>query len=285
MSLRALTGILFTICLIANTSPTRADEPVPTHETLQVESTKLGETRVINVWVPPGYVAGKKSGYPVLYMPDGGIKEDFPHVVATVDSLVHSGSIPPMLVVGIENTQRRRDMTGPTEVAEDLKTAPVIGGSGAFRAFIADELMPTIRKRYAVNDKSAIIGESVAGLFIVETFFLKPNLFDTYIALDPSLWWNNEQWTREAGSRLDGMGQINARLLLASADATGNGQVTVNLVEALCQHPKAGLVWTHLPRPDLRHDNIYKGLEKTVLALAFSSKFESTKNCPDTSVH
>lgn len=281
MFLRALIGMLITICMMAVTSPLRADEPAPAHETLQVESIKLGETRVVNIWLPPGYEAAREPGYPVLYMPDGGIKEDFPHVATTVNSLVRNGSIPPMLVVGIENTQRRRDMTGPTEVAEDRKIAPVIGGSGAFRSFIADELMPMIHKRYAVNGRSAIIGESAAALFIVETFFLQPKLFDTYIALDPSLWWNNQQWSREAESRLNGMEEINARLVVASADANGNGQVTVNFIQALCEHPKVGLAWVHVPRPNLRHDTIYRGVEKTVLTLAFSKNFESSPDCPD----
>jgi hypothetical protein len=68
--------------------------------------------------------------------------EDFPHVTATVQSLITAGAMRPFIVVGIENPERRRDMTGPTEVAEDRKIAPRVGGSAAFRTFIRDELMP-----------------------------------------------------------------------------------------------------------------------------------------------
>ncbi|MEZ5462252.1 alpha/beta hydrolase [Dokdonella sp.] len=279
MFLRASIQSIVLLCAIFVTPQAPATETVPAHETLQIESRELGETRVVNVWLPPGYETGKGHGYPVLYMPDGGIAEDFPHVAKTVDALVRQGNIPPMLVVGIENTQRRRDLTGPTEVDQDRGIAPVVGGSAAFRAFIADELKPLIGKRYAVNDKSAIMGESVAALFIVETLFLQPDLFDIYIALDPSLWWNNEQWTREAGARLEAVGAIDVRLLLASADDNGNRMVTMNLVRALCAHPAAGLHWTHAAHPELRHDTIYRSLERQMLEQAFSEDFDAKQAC------
>ena len=285
MFLRVTIPWLIMGCISSGANPLRADESVPAHDSLKIESSRLAEPRLVNVWLPPGYLSDKTDGYPVLYMPDGGVGEDFPHVVTTVDALVRAGSIPPMLVVGIENTQRRRDMTGPTQVADDRRIATVVGGSAAFRAFIGDELMPLIRKQYRVNDTSAIIGESVAALFIVETLFLQHELFDIYIAIDPSLWWNNEQWPREAGSWLGRMGTMNVRLLLATANARGNRQVTMNLVEALCHYPKPGLNWSHDPHPELRHDTIYRGTEKVMLEQAFSGTVDSSKACAGISPH
>src|SRR5688572_28579677 len=105
-----------------------AQEPVPPHETFTIESAVLRETRRINVYTPPQY-AEEFAPYPVLYMPDGGVQEDFPHVAATVDAGIRAGEIRRMIVVGIENTERRRDMTGPTEVEEDRRIAPRVGGS------------------------------------------------------------------------------------------------------------------------------------------------------------
>src|SRR5437016_1377724 len=81
----------------------------------------LGELRRINVYTPPGYDAHAEARFPVLYMPDGGLDEDFPHVTNTVQELVTEGTMCPFIVVGIENTERRRDLTGPTEVAGDRK--------------------------------------------------------------------------------------------------------------------------------------------------------------------
>ena len=117
--------------------------------------------------------------------------EDFLHVVGLVQVLVGNGSMWPFLLVGIENTQRRRNLTGPTTNAEDQKIAPQVGGSAAFRQFIREGLMPKIRQRYRTTAETAIVGESLAGLFVVETLLLELGLFDTYLAFDPSLWWSN----------------------------------------------------------------------------------------------
>ncbi len=79
-----------------------------------------------------------------------------------------------MILVGIENTQRRRDLTGPTEDEEDKKIAPVVGGSEKFRAFINNELFTEINKRYRTGSEKGIIGESLAGLFVMKTFYTTP---------------------------------------------------------------------------------------------------------------
>jgi predicted alpha/beta superfamily hydrolase len=86
-----------------------------------------------------------RCGWPVLYMPDGGIEEDFLHVAGLVQVSVGNGTMRPFILVGIENTARRRDLTGPTTRAEDKKIAPKVGGSAAFRQFIREELMPTVK--------------------------------------------------------------------------------------------------------------------------------------------
>src|SRR3712207_5798003 len=143
-----------------------------------------------------------RSRLPVLYMPDGGVAEDFLHVAGLVQVSVGNGTMRPFLLVGIENTERRRDLTGPTSNAEDRKIAPRVGGSAAFRRFIRAELMPEVKRRYRTVGETAIVGESLAGLFVVETFFLEPDLFDTYVAIDPSLWWNDGELVSRAGERL-----------------------------------------------------------------------------------
>lgn len=244
-------------------SAVAAQEPVPPHETFTVQSTALGEMRRINVYTPPGYAAGR-TRYPVLYMPDGGVEEDFPHVAATVDSAVRAGEMRPMIVVGIENTQRRRDMTGPTEVERDRRIAPVVGGSAAFRRFIAAELMPEVRRRYRTTREKAIIGESLAGLFVAETFFTQPDLFDTYIALSPSLYWNGEALVRTAAERLRAHPRMHAALYLSSA-GDDIGPETARLADVLRANAPRGLRWEYRPRPDLTHATIYRAVAPGVL--------------------
>src|SRR3954447_18682110 len=132
------TGISLLAILILGSVPALASEPVLPHQTFTIDSKVLHETRPINVYTPPGYEKGGR--YPVLYMPDGGVEEDFPHVTTDVDSAIRAGEMRPVIVVGIENTERRRDMTGPTQVEADRKIAIHVGGSAGFRAFIRDEL-------------------------------------------------------------------------------------------------------------------------------------------------
>lgn len=254
-----------------STQAAPAPEPVPAHESLRITSTALGETRRINVYLPPDYDRCGDCRYPVLYMPDGGLAEDFPHVATAVDGLIRSGEVRPMLVVGIENTVRRRDMTGPTQALEDARVTDQPGGSARFRAFIARELQPVVRTRYRVDGDDAVLGESLAGLFIVETMMLEPRLFDTYAALDPSLWWNAGQWVREAPARLQAWDGTPVRLYVASAGVESNSKEVTAFVDALRLAP-ATVTWHHEARPDLRHDTIYRRLEKDVLRALFPAR-------------
>ncbi|WP_224247891.1 alpha/beta hydrolase [Hyalangium gracile] len=252
-------------------------EPTPPHQSFTLESAKLKETRRINVYTPPGYDAAGSTSYPVLYMPDGGLQEDFPHVATTIDTAIRAGEMRPLVLVGIENTERRRDMTGPTEVDEDRKIAKRVGGSAAFRAFIRDELMPHVSRKYRVTSETAIIGESLAGLFIVETFFLEPKLFGTYIALSPSLWWNNEALVKKASQRLERWPAPRARLYLSSADEDNIAPAAASLAEVLRKKAPAELKWQYEPRPDLRHDNIYRSSSPQVLRKWFAPEAPSRK--------
>ncbi|MNI54725.1 Ferri-bacillibactin esterase BesA [compost metagenome] len=197
-----------------------------------------------------------KTPLPVLYMPDGGIGEDFLHVAGLVQVLTGNGSMRPFLLVGIENTERRRDMTGPSNVAEDRKIAPRIGGSAAYRDFLRDELMPQVRQRYPTTDERALIGESLAGLFVVETLLQEPTLFNSYIALDPSLWWNRSALLSGAGKQLPSVARSGARLFLASSGQPELAASSARLAAELQQASPATLV-KYQPLPEETHATIY----------------------------
>jgi predicted alpha/beta superfamily hydrolase len=235
-------------------------DSIPKHETFTIDSRLVGERRIINVYTPPTYATDPGSAFPVLYMPDGGLAEDFPHVVNTIDSLIALHRIAPVIVVGIENTERRRDLTGPTTVATDSAIAKHVGGSAAFRSFIRDELMPEVRKRYRCSDQTTIVGESLAGLFIVETFLLEPALFHGYIALSPSLWWNHGDLVRTGESRLEALAGLQRTLYLAAANEDGISAEMESLAATLRSHAPWGLRWYYEPRPDLEHSTIFRAV-------------------------
>ena len=209
-------------------------QPLVIGQTFTLPSRVLGETRRINVYLPPQYLDSARLRLPVLYMPDGGLAEDFLHVAGLLQVSIGNGTMRPFILVGIENTARRRDLTGPTTNAEDQKIAPKVGGSAAFRRFLREELLPQVRQRYRTTAETALVGESLAGLFVVETLLLEPSLFSTYIAFDPSLWWNNGQLVQQASKILQAPGRPPRTVYLATSS-----QATRPQPAAWCSWPTA----------------------------------------------
>jgi uncharacterized protein len=261
--------VLLSVVAIAEGSPPApTPEPLAIGDTWMLDSAVLGETRRINVYAPPGALELAEFGLdddrlPVLYMPDGGVAEDFLHVAGLVQVGAMNGTMRPFLLVGIENTERRRDLTGPTDEPEDLKIAPRVGRSAEFRSFLRDELMPFIDARYPTSGQTAIVGESLAGLFAVECFLLEPGLFDTVIAIDPSLWWNGGDLVSRAGALLRARPwRLSTTVWLATSDEAGIAEPVAALAESLAAYAggadSPGLHWTYRPLPDERHLAIYQ---------------------------
>ncbi len=256
---RTIAALLcLTTSALAQTDGRAASPPSPLvmGETFTIQSKTLDETRRINVYLPPVYRDSTNVRLPVLYMPDGGMGEDFLHIAGLVQVSVGNGTMRPFILVGIENTERRRDLTGPTRNAEDRKIAPRVGGSAAFRKFFGTELIPAIDARYRTTGERAIVGESLAGLFIVETFFLEPDLFDTYIAFDPSLWWNDHALVDSAAARLraDEFGKRTLYLANSSQDID---QLSKVLADTLEKYAPPDLTWRYQPMLDETHATIY----------------------------
>ena len=257
-------GVVVTIlwallCSVPGLPASAANQATPLviGETFTLDSKILGERRRINVYLPPGYRESPKARMPVLYMPDGGLAEDFLHVAGLVQVSVGNGTMRPFLLVGIENTQRRRDLTGPTQSAEDKKIAPRVGGSEAFRRFIRDELMPQVKRRYRTTDETAIVGESLAGLFVVETFLLDPDLFDTYIAFDPSLWWNDQKLVNDAATHLRARRGQEKTLYIANSSEEKIDGVAERFSEILGKNAPPSIHWHYERMADETHATIY----------------------------
>lgn len=256
-----LTGVLF---LTGCSNISQPNDPIPDHETFTIQSEAVGEERTINVWTPEGYKSSGDSLL-VLYMPDGGIQEDFPHIANTLNDLVQANAIPPLILVGIENTQRRKDLTGPTTVEKDKEIAQVVSGSAEFRAFINDELMPEIHSRYRTTDKKGIIGESLAGLFVTETFMLTPEMFDFYIAFDPSLWWNDKYLIKTAHEHLDKFPDTKKTFWFAGSGAKDISATVGELSDILEAKNSENLKWEYANEKKEMHHTIFRATKEKAI--------------------
>jgi predicted alpha/beta superfamily hydrolase len=159
----------------------------------EIESIRLGEKRTLNIYLPEGYDPKDTVRYPVIYLLDGAADEDFIHVVGLVQFNTFSWieRIPKSIVVGIANTDRRRDFTYPTMIKSDKEAYPTTGGSAAFIDFLEKELQPYIASTYKTSASRMLIGQSLGGLLATEILLKRPALFDKYIIISPSLWWDN----------------------------------------------------------------------------------------------
>ncbi|MCD2260823.1 alpha/beta hydrolase [Psychroserpens luteolus] len=162
-------------------------------EKVILDSKILNENRTLNIYLPHSYVQDSLKTYPVIYLLDGSIDEDFLHI----SGLVQFGSfswikmLPESIVVGISNVDRKRDFTYPTSNKKDKADFPTTGKSEAFINFLGTELQPYIDQNYRTNTTKTIIGQSLGGLLATEILFKKPDLFDNYIIVSPSLWWDD----------------------------------------------------------------------------------------------
>jgi hypothetical protein len=159
-----------------------------------LHSNILQEDRPYWIYLPPSYEQEGATGrkYPVLYLLDGRA-----HLNALTGIVHHLSShssavqrIPEMIVVAPVNTKRSRDFT-PTHMTSGPYSENS-GGSAPFLRFMKEELIPEIESRYRASPERTLVGHSLAGLLALNTYIEQPELFRNYIAIDPSLWWDNQ---------------------------------------------------------------------------------------------
>ncbi len=256
--------LIVSIIVLGFAKKPQNNDPIPKHDNFTIDSKFVNETRVINVWTPPNYKNNIDS-FPVLYMPDGGIKEDFPHIANTIAKLVENKSIPPIILVGIENTERNRDLTGFSAVEEDGEYCPLTDGAKNFREFITNELIIEINSKYKTTKEKGIIGESLAGLFVMETFFLAPQTFEFYIAMDPSIWWNNHYLEREANNYLKTFPDHQIKLWFAGSSAEDISKYTKKVATTLQSNAPKTLTWKYSDEPNEKHNTIFRTTKEKAL--------------------
>lgn len=263
--------LLLSIIVVGCSQNETHDDPIPKHDNFTIASKFVNEKRVINVWTPPQY-DGNTDSLPVLYMADGGIKEDFPHIANTLAKLIEAKKIRPIILVGIENTERGRDLTGASQTEADAQYCPLTDGAKNFRSFITDELIPEINKKYRCTNEKGLIGESLSGLFVMETFLLKPDSFDFYVAMDPSLWWNDHYLEKNAEKLLANLSKRNTKLWFAGSGAEDISVHTKNLAKTIRRNAPPSLQWQYSNEPNEEHNTIFRATKEKALTWSIGDK-------------
>ncbi len=191
--LLVLNGFVMTAMAQNGAKPPSAGKPFVLGTIEELQSKELGEKRTLNIYLPEGYTTTDTVTYPVIYLLGGSADEDFIHVVGLVQfySFEWIKLVPKSIVVGIATVDRRRDFTFPTTIESDKKKYPTTGHSDRFINFLEKELQPFVEKKFRAGASKTIIGQSLGGLLATEILFKKPALFNQYIIVSPSLWWDN----------------------------------------------------------------------------------------------
>jgi predicted alpha/beta superfamily hydrolase len=204
-----------------------------------IDSKILHEQRKIWIHVPDSYNSNSrylKQRYPVVYLLDGDAH--FLSVVGMIQQLsaVNGNTVlPEMIVVAIPNTDRTRDLT-PTHVIADApymdsNGSKTSGGGEQFISFIEKELMPHIDSAYRTEQFKIFIGHSFGGLTVMNTLINHPDLFNAYLAIDPSMWWDHNKLLNQAKTVLATHDYKEKTLFMGIANTMSPGMDTTTVKE------------------------------------------------------
>jgi predicted alpha/beta superfamily hydrolase len=222
--------------------------PILAGESFALPSTTYGSAHEINVWTPPDYSNGSDR-YTVLYLLDGGRQQDFPHIAGLAQLASLGQTFGPLIVVGVKSDARRHELTPRPADARFAHEFPDAGGDAQFRTFLEREVIPFVERRYRTNGRRALLGESLAGLFVVDTFLVQPALFNDYIAASPSLWWDNHAASLSAARILGARGRSETRLYLTIANEGAATQSGMDILLTALRGAPAGVVtWKFVDR-------------------------------------
>jgi uncharacterized protein len=197
----------------------------------------LKEGRKYLVYTPPSYNDNTflSQKYPVLYLLDGDAHF---HSVTGLLQFLGTGIngnyvIPEMIVVAIPNTDRTRDLT-PTHVDKDFQGNPQpflksSGGMPEFFKFLKNELIPHVDSNYHTSSYRVLIGHSFGGIAVINALYMIPETFNAYIAIDPSLWYDNQLLLKKAMDYFSKANLKNKFLFLGQANTVQAGDTNRNL--------------------------------------------------------
>lgn len=220
------TLVIIFLAAINIVASAQIDESISIGKKATIFSTILNENRKIWIYNPDltatNPIAGKH--YPVVYVLDG--EAHFLSTVGMIQQLSQANGnsiLPEMIVVGIENTNRLRDLT-PSLVApgNNARVNP-------FVSFLEAELIPYVDKNYSTAPYRILVGHSLGGLTAIDILTNSPGLFNAYIAIDPSMWYDNEKYLNNTISQLPRENLKGTRLFIGTANTMPKGMTLTSL--------------------------------------------------------
>jgi predicted alpha/beta superfamily hydrolase len=209
-----------------------------------IRSYVLNEERTLFISKPAGYEDGAER-FPVLYLLDG--ETHFRFTSGIVEFLAANDRIPEMLVVAIASgsfTQRTRDLTPPSSAEIDKRFHPSSGGADAFLSFLTGELVPFVEKTYRTRPYRVLAGHSLGGLFAIHALAANRKFFNAYVAIDPSLAWNDGAVVAEAESFFTRTKELQADLYFTASNEGGTVPGGVRRLAAILdEKAPAGFRW------------------------------------------
>ena len=264
-----MTRLLLAVALVLTfLSVTLAQPGSGTVKKLTIKSAVLGEDRIVLVRTPVGYETNNVR-YPVLYMTDGDAH--MAHTASTIEFLRQNGRISDLIVVGVTNTDRTRDLT-PVKSSNKTPAGelqfPTSGGADNFLKFFETELIPQIEKEYRVQPYRILAGHSLGGLFAIHSLITKPGLFNSYIAVSPSLQWENGEALKRAENFFKNQKEMKATLFVSIGNEPGAiGESFDSFKDMLAKTNINGFEWQAERMADEDHGSVvlrshYFGLRK-----------------------
>ncbi|WP_162386905.1 alpha/beta hydrolase-fold protein [Spirosoma endbachense] len=225
-----------------------------------IHSEILKEKRYFQVVLPIGYDAASKKKYDVIYVLDGDWNTK---LLSDVEQLLgEEGRIPHNIIVSIFNTDRNRDFL-PTHNQSNQTS----GGADQFLNFLKKELIPYINKTYPSDGENTLFGHSFGGLFVTYALLAEPQLFNSYIAADPSYWWDNNVILKMVPPKLTTLKVSDRMLYVTGREGSGMNDMRIPQMDSILKtYAPATLTWKLVAYPDESHGTVrlksaYDGLK------------------------
>lgn len=214
-----------------------------------LRSDVLGEDRGLWVSLPEGYEDSEER-YPVLILLDG--RSHVLHTAGTAQFLAREGLMPEVIVVGVENTERMRDMTTTHDEAAPFPT----GGAGEFLSFLCDEATPWVDAEFRTRPVRLLIGHSLGGLVVLHALRTRPEFFAGLVAISPSMQWDEQVEVARLEEWLATGPQVRCSLYITAANETGLVGAAYRTAGLLDVDPPDGLRWKFQHMPDETHGSV-----------------------------